>query len=109
MIIAGVCFSFSSVILFTAGDEPVPIPPSKQRTGDAKAGYKYLTTGDYLSSGIPLSYFKMGFGKNSMNYLNRDGHNTDIPYDYTVVNAPMVNWLLHRIVCNVMHRYLTAN
>ena len=53
-----------------------------------KTGYNYLTTGDYLRSGIPLSYFKMGFGKNTINYLNRDGVNKDIPYDYTVVHAP---------------------
>ena len=88
LIIAVVCFSFSSVILIKPIQEPVPILPSKQRTGDAKAGYEYLTTGDYLRSGIPLSYFKLGFGKNTTNYLDRDGHNTDIPYDYTVVNAP---------------------
>ena len=30
----------------------------------------------------------MGFGKSTLNYLNRDGINKDIPYDYTVVNAP---------------------
>ena len=88
IVIAGICFSFNSSILLTAGDEPVQIPASRQRTGDVKAGFKYLTTGDYLRSGIPLSYFKMGFGKSSMNYLNREGDNADIPYDYTVVNAP---------------------
>jgi hypothetical protein len=88
VIIAVVCFSFSSIILSGAGHDPVPVLPSKQRTGDAKAGYEYLTTGDYLRSGIPLSYFKMGFGKNTTKYLDRDGHNKDIPYDYTVVNAP---------------------
>ena len=88
IVIAGICFSFNSSILLTAGDEPVQIPASRQRTGDAQAGFKYLTTGDYLRSGIPLSYFKMGFGKSSMNYLNREGDNADIPYDYTVVNAP---------------------
>jgi hypothetical protein len=86
--IAAVCFSFSSSILFKTGKEPVPVPPSKQRTGNIREGFEYLTTGDYLRSGIPLSYFKMGFGKNSMNYLKREGINTDIPYDYTVVSAP---------------------
>src|SRR5450432_3018461 len=88
MVVAGVCLSFSSILFIKSGNEPVPVLPSKQRTGNAKAGYEYLTTGDYLRSGIPLSYFKMGFGKNSMNYLKRDGLNTDVPYDYTVVNAP---------------------
>ena len=85
--ITGICFSLSDDILFLSGREPVPVPPGKQRKGDAKAGYIYLTTGDYLRSGIPLSYFKMGFGKSSLNYLNRDGDNKDIPFDYTVVSA----------------------
>ena len=79
--------SFSSFILFKPGNESVPVPASKQRTGDAKSGYTYLTTGDYLRSGIPLSYFKMVFGKSSLNYLNRDGVNKEIAYDYTVVAA----------------------
>jgi hypothetical protein len=83
-----ICLSFSSVVLFRTGNDPVRVEPSKQRTGNATAGYTYLTTGDYLRSGIPLSYFKMGFGKSSLNYLNRDGDNKDIPYDYTVVHAP---------------------
>ena len=88
MILGMICLSFSSSILFFPENEAVRIPPSKQRTGDTKAGYIYLTTGDYLRSGIPLSYFKMGFGKNTINYLNRDSFNKDIPYDYTVVHAP---------------------
>jgi hypothetical protein len=88
VILGMICLSFSSIILNNQEDDPVPIPASKQRTGDAKAGFIYLTTGDYLRSGIPLSFFTMGFGKNTINYLNRDGNNKDIPYDYTVVNAP---------------------
>ncbi len=88
VVLAVVCFSFSSVIFSGPGHDPVPVLPSKQRSGDAKAGYEYLTTGDYLRSGIPLSYFKMGFGKPAGNYLERTGLNADIPYDYTVVNAP---------------------
>ncbi|HEY4156143.1 MAG TPA: hypothetical protein VGM24_11965 [Puia sp.] len=79
--------AFTTVIHRENGDEPVPVPPSKQRTGDTAAGYKYLTTGDYLKSGIPLSYFKMAFGKTSANYLNRGGENAAVPYDYTVVKA----------------------
>jgi mono/diheme cytochrome c family protein len=79
--------SFSAFLHERPGDEPVPIPPSKQRTGDAGAGFKYLTTGDYLKSGIPLSYFKMAFGKSSANYLERTGENREIPYDYTAVKA----------------------
>ena len=88
LLIGIICFSFSSQILFSPVNQPVPVPPSKQRTGDANAGYEYLITGDYLRSGIPLSYFKFGFGKDSINYLHRTGNNQEVPYDYTVVNAP---------------------
>jgi mono/diheme cytochrome c family protein len=94
VVVVFVCFSFSSSDLFTSGPEPVPVLPSRQRTGDPQKGYEYLITGDYLRSGIPLSYFKMGFGKNSMNYLTREGFNSDIPYDYTVVKAPNGEWVV---------------
>ena len=88
VILALAGLSFSSGTIFKKTVDPVPIPPSTQRPGDAGEGYKYLTTGDYLRSGIPLSYFKMGFGKSTINYLNRDVYNKDVAYDYTVVNAP---------------------
>jgi hypothetical protein len=88
VILGMICISFNTIFLFKPGNDPVPVPASIQRTGDAKAGYIYLTTGDYLRSGIPLSFFKMGFGISTINYLNRDGNNKDIPYDYTVVNSP---------------------
>jgi Cytochrome c len=88
LMIAAICFSFNSFILLRSGDDPVPVSPSRQRPGNSKEGYLYLTTGDYLRSGIPLSLFKMGFGKSAINYLNRDSLNKDIPYDYTVVHAP---------------------
>jgi mono/diheme cytochrome c family protein len=81
------CFAFTSIIKKKSETDPVFIPPSQQRSGDAKKGYTYLTTGDYLRSGIPLSYFKIAFGKNSANLLNREGENKDISYDFTVVKA----------------------
>jgi hypothetical protein len=86
--LAVIFLSFHSVFILPPGFDPVPVLPSKQRTGDAKNGFAYLTTGDYLRSGIPLSYFKMGFGKNSVNYLKREGANAEVSYDYTVVRAP---------------------
>src|SRR5665213_1697434 len=85
--VAAAGLAFSSIMPRKGGDEPVPIPPSKQRTGDAETGFTYLTTGDYLKSGIPLSYFRMMFGKGSANYLNREAENKEIPYDYTAVKA----------------------
>jgi mono/diheme cytochrome c family protein len=71
-----------------AGDQPVPIPASPQRTGDAAAGYRYLTTGDYIKSGIPYDYFLLGFGRTSTNYLHRDSPNAVISQEYTAVKAP---------------------
>jgi len=83
-----VCLAFTkSIRHFFSEEKPVFIPPSKQRVGDAKTGYTYLTTGDYLKSGIPYNYFKLGFGKSTINYLERDGMNKDIPYEYTAVKA----------------------
>ncbi len=89
-VIAGIAVigaAFSTGIHYFTEEKPVFIPPGKQRSGDAKRGYVYLTTGDYLKSGIPYNYFKLGFGKSSANYLQRDGLNKDIPYEYTAVKA----------------------
>ena len=90
LVIAGicvVCLAATRSIHYFTEDKPVYIPASKQRDGDAKKGYVYLTTGDYLKSGIPYNYFKLGFGKSTVNYLQRDGMNKDIPYEYTAVKS----------------------
>ncbi len=65
--------------------EPVPIPPSKQRVGDAQKGYDYLVTGDYVKGGIPPFLFNMG-PKESV-YLNREGRNKKLPHGFTAVTA----------------------
>ena len=69
-------------------DEPVFVPASPQRSGDVAAGYKYLTTGDYIKSGIPYDYFLLGFGRTTANYLKRDSPNAVISHEYTAVKAP---------------------
>lgn len=84
-IIAVACFSFAYTIEKNS-DKPVRIPPSKQRSGDAEIGYKYLITGDYLKSGIPYTYFKLGV-KNDTNDLGRDGLNKNLSYAFTAVKA----------------------
>ena len=58
-----------------------------KRSGDPTNGYTYLVTGDYVKSGIPYNYFKLGFGKANSNLLQRDGLNKDVPHDYTAVRA----------------------
>ena len=70
------------------GEKPVSIPASPQRSGDAAAGYRYLTTGDYIKSGIPYDYFLLGFGRSPANYLHRDSPNSVISHEYTAVKAP---------------------
>ena len=69
-------------------DEPEQIPASRQRTGDAIKGYEYLTTGDYLKSGIPYSFFALGAAKDTNNFLQRSGLNKNLPHDFTAVKAP---------------------
>src|ERR1700727_2103945 len=69
-------------------DVPVSVPASPQRSGDVAAGYQYLTTGDYIKSGIPYDYFLLGFGRTTANYLQRDSPNAVISHEYTAVKAP---------------------
>jgi hypothetical protein len=80
--------AFSKTIHYFSEEDGVFIPPSAQRGGDSKQGYTYLTTGDYLKSGIPYNYFKLVNGKNNSNYLKRDSLNASISYEYTAVKAP---------------------
>jgi mono/diheme cytochrome c family protein len=84
IVISGV--AFTSVL--TGEYEPVPIPPSIQRTGgDAQKGYEYLITGDYVKGGIPYNIYVMGLGKDRTNYLERTGKNANISHEYTAITA----------------------
>ena len=87
--IAFISFAFINITsVWEQNENPTYIPPSKQRTGDAAKGYEYLTTGDYLKSGIPYSFFMLGAPKDSNNYLNRSGFNKNLSHDFTAVKAP---------------------
>ena len=68
-------------------EKAVYIPESVQRTGNAAAGFTYLTTGDYVKGGLPYDYFQLALGKSRINYLNREGLNASITHEYTVVTA----------------------
>lgn len=83
-----ICVAFTKTFLYYREDKPVPIPASPQRSGDAAEGYTYLTTGDYLKSGIPYNFFILGIGKSKSNFLQRDGLNATISHEYTAVKAP---------------------
>jgi len=87
-LLAAIGLAFTTVLRYAPKEEPVPVPASPQRNGDATAGFRYLTTGDYLKSGIPYSYFLLGVGKSTANYLKRDSPNALISHEYTAVTAP---------------------
>ncbi|HLX92820.1 MAG TPA: hypothetical protein VKR32_14140 [Puia sp.] len=81
------CIAFRDTIHLFDDIQPVPIPASPQRSGNAEKGYQYLVTGDYLKSGIPYNYFKLAYGKANGEFIKRDGFNADISYEYTAVKA----------------------
>jgi len=88
-LLGGMGLAFTMAITVSDGKEqPVFVPASPQRSGDVAAGYKYLTTGDYIKSGIPYDYFLLGFGRTTTNYLQRDSPNAVISHEYTAVKAP---------------------
>ena len=56
--------AFTAAVTLFESDRPVFIPPSPQRLGgDARKGFDYLVTGDYVKGGIPYSFWLMGMGK----------------------------------------------
>lgn len=61
------------------------IAESKQRTGDASKGYKYLVEGDYVSSGIPYDLFKNMLPKDTSNVLQRSGINEQISPQFNLI------------------------
>jgi len=95
-LLCGICVAFTTIVRRPSSDneppvhsdQPVSIPASPQRVGEADKGYNYLTTGDYIKSGIPYNYFLLGFGKSVNNLLKRDSPNNLISHEYTAVRAP---------------------
>jgi mono/diheme cytochrome c family protein len=82
------CFIVSAFMIRSAGDKPVAIPASKQRLGgNSLKGYDYLTTGDYVKSGIPYNIFLVAAGKSNTNYLKRTDLNLVLSHEYTAIKA----------------------
>jgi mono/diheme cytochrome c family protein len=80
--------STSAFIIRIQSDDPVPIPPSSQRTGgDVQKGYDYLVSGDYIKSGVPYQVYLFGAGADTNNFLNRTGINKSILHEFTAVKA----------------------
>lgn len=69
-------------------DKPQYIPPSLQKSGDAKKGYEYLVTGDFLKSGLPYNFYILFNGKDKNNFLNRTGKNANVEHGFNVVTSP---------------------
>lgn len=88
LVLLSLCIACAAFSKYIQPDEPEYIPASRQRTGDAAKGYEYLTTGDYLKSGIPYSFFALGAAKDTNNFLQRSGLNKNLPHDFTAVKAP---------------------
>ena len=86
IILAVLCmFALAAFKKEEANDEPVYIPPSEQRTGEPAKGYEYLTTGDFLKSGMPYEFFLFAAGENNENLLNRTGKNAKLEHGYNAV------------------------
>lgn len=64
----------------------VPLPENEQRPGNAANGYTYLTTGDFLKSGLPYGVFVTVNGKDKSNLLQRDGKNAMVGYGFNVIH-----------------------
>src|SRR5690242_8583925 len=84
---AGILVTCISFIAITSNEDPVFIPPSVQRVGNADSGYRYIVTGDYVKSGPPFSLYNLAFKKEKIDLLNRGGDNGDVRYDLNVVRA----------------------
>lgn len=86
LVLALICFAFNRYAV--KENDPVPVPPSEQRTGNADSGWQYIITGDYVNSGLPMGLYRIGFGKEKENFLDRPGYPNGIRYDFNVVKAP---------------------
>lgn len=86
LLLCFVGFGFN-VIIESGPDDPVFIPPSPQRVGNPDTGYHFIVTGDYVNSGLPTIFYRMGFGR-AKDLLQREGRNAGIRHDFNVVNAP---------------------
>jgi mono/diheme cytochrome c family protein len=87
VVLASIVILITLAAFIARKDEPVPIPASKQRTGNAGKGYKYLVEGDYVRSGFPYNAFLFAMGTSDKNFLKRDGLNKNISHEYTVIKA----------------------
>lgn len=85
---------FIFAVQHTDEEGPVTIPETPQRPGDSAKGYEYLTTGNYLRSGVPYDAFIMANGKVTSNLLNRTGKNATVRHAYNVIEQNGVEMVI---------------
>ncbi|MEI2709306.1 MAG: hypothetical protein V9E96_09870 [Chitinophagaceae bacterium] len=83
--IFSICITTAFVQQLNNEEKPYYIPASTQQTGDIANGYVYLTTGDFLKSGVPYNNFIFLNGKDKNNYLNRTGKNANVEQGFNVI------------------------
>ncbi len=95
-IIAAICIATPAILAFTGAYENglVPLPPNKQQTGDAAKGYTYLTTGDFLKSGLPYGAFVAANGKSKRNLLQREGKNATLAHGYNLIEQDGIEMVI---------------
>lgn len=70
------------------------IPDNPQRMGDVLRGYEYLTTGDFLKSGLPYGTFAAVNGKDKSNVLNRTGKNATLGHGYNLIEKNSIEMVI---------------
>lgn len=92
LIITPAVFAFT----YINGNHPdaVPLPENQQRHGDAQKGYEYLTTGDFLKSGLPYGVFTTVRGKDKRNLLQRTGKNATLGHGYNLIEKDSVEMVI---------------
>ncbi|MEM6801446.1 MAG: hypothetical protein AAF696_08580 [Bacteroidota bacterium] len=59
----------------------------QDRSGDPEKGFEYLTTGNYIGSGIPISVFRKSMEKFTDTVLNREGSSKHISFQNIAFTA----------------------
>jgi mono/diheme cytochrome c family protein len=65
----------------------LPATP-QQVDGDPEKGFQYISSGDYIGSGVPYDFFKKKMSTVPDTILNREGINANLNYTATVFAAP---------------------
>lgn len=95
-ILATICIALPLLYAFTDGLDNgfVQLPANEQQPGDAAKGYTYLSTGDFLKSGLPYGVFVATNGKDKKNYLEREGKNATLAHGYNLIEKDGIEMVI---------------